>query len=475
MQTQRFVRRRLWVEELEPRVVPSASPGLHGIVPTPVQSVATTSTNWAGYAVQTNLDSPQANAVTAVSGSWNVPSVAGKGTAFSSIWVGVDGYTSSTVQQIGTSSDIVDGQPQYYAWYEMFPNDSFSVANLTIRAGDSISASVTYIGSDQFSLQLTNNTTNESFSITQTAYGAQRSSAEWIVEAPSSSNGVLPLAKFGTANITGASATIGGETGPIDNPAWQNASIDMVSSRGVTKATTSVLDDTATVPPTSSLSVSRVSPNTPTAAALKGPTKTTKGPQDTGMQEDPTVFATFVPVVPQVDLNRNIPPALIGNGSNAASAPVFINVQAFQQNGLAPTFFLGGSNGNTLNFRLSSIAGTNLDLPEIPMPPVPDVPAPAVQPLPNGEIRPALQEPMPMQQDMPSRDEIPSAILGVEDFPSDARAESRAACSGGLAKTFVSLLGAVGAFTLFNGGGFMAGSRSADEREEFERDRLHAN
>src|SRR5262249_45932100 len=142
-----------------------------------------------------------ANAVTAVSGSWNVPSVSGRGTAFSSIWVGVDGVTSSTVQQIGTSSDIVDGQPLYYAWYEMYPNDSFNVADLTIHANDSISASVTYIGSGQFTLQLTNNTTNESFSITQTAYGAQRSSAEWIVEAPSTSNGVLPLAKFGTATI----------------------------------------------------------------------------------------------------------------------------------------------------------------------------------------------------------------------------------------------------------------------------------
>jgi hypothetical protein len=74
-----------------------------------------------------------------------------------------------------------------------------------------------------------------------------------------------------------------------------------------------------------------------------------------------------------------------------------------------------------------------------------------------------------MQQEMPSRDESPSAIFNVvEDFPSDARSELRAARSGGLAKTFVSLLGAVGAFTLFNDGGFIPRSRSADdEREEF--------
>ena len=82
MQNRRCIKRRLCVEELEPRVVPSASPGLHDIVPSLLQSVATTSANWAGYAAQTNLDSPQANAVTAVSGSWTVPSVTGRGTAF---------------------------------------------------------------------------------------------------------------------------------------------------------------------------------------------------------------------------------------------------------------------------------------------------------------------------------------------------------------------------------------------------------
>jgi hypothetical protein len=64
----------------------------------------------------------------------------------------------------------------------------------------------------------------------------------------------------------------------------------------------------------------------------------------------------------------------------------------------------------------------------------------------------------------------------VEDFPADARSELREARTGGFANTFVSLLGAVGAFTFFNfnGGAFLTRSRSADEREELERDRLHA-
>ena len=52
----------------------------------------TTSSNWSGYAVETNLNSPQSNSVTAVSGSWTVPTVTGTGTAYSAIWVGIDGY-----------------------------------------------------------------------------------------------------------------------------------------------------------------------------------------------------------------------------------------------------------------------------------------------------------------------------------------------------------------------------------------------
>src|ERR1700733_3657591 len=105
MQYRRITKTRLWVEELEARVVLSAPPP---IVPPLFHSVATTSTNWSGYATETNLNSPQSGAFTAVSGSWTVPSVIGSGNAYSSIWVGLDGYSSSTVEQIGTDSDLVN-------------------------------------------------------------------------------------------------------------------------------------------------------------------------------------------------------------------------------------------------------------------------------------------------------------------------------------------------------------------------------
>jgi hypothetical protein len=58
-----------------------------------------------------------------VSASWTEPSVscAAGETSYSSFWVGLDGDTSSTVEQIGTSADCQNGTPTYYACYEMYP------------------------------------------------------------------------------------------------------------------------------------------------------------------------------------------------------------------------------------------------------------------------------------------------------------------------------------------------------------------
>jgi hypothetical protein len=50
--------------------------------------------------------------VTDVTGSWTVPAVDctspnGTPNGYSSFWVGIDGYGSNTVEQIGTDSDCV--------------------------------------------------------------------------------------------------------------------------------------------------------------------------------------------------------------------------------------------------------------------------------------------------------------------------------------------------------------------------------
>jgi hypothetical protein len=182
--------------------------------------------------------------VNSVSGSWTVPAVTGSGTAYSSAWVGIDGFDSDSVEQIGTDSDLVNGQPQYYAWYEMYPRNMVEVP-LTVHAGDSISASVAYTGSNQFTLSLTDG--KQSYITSKTMKEAQRSSAEWIEEAPSSGSSVLPLADFGSVTFSNCSANIGTTTsttsGPINNP-WPNTTLyvmNMVSNGGATEDTTGAL------------------------------------------------------------------------------------------------------------------------------------------------------------------------------------------------------------------------------------------
>jgi len=59
---------------------------------------AVTSSNWSGYAVTAGRST-----VTDVKGSWIVPPVSCSGSnQYASLWVGIDGYNSSTVEQIGT-------------------------------------------------------------------------------------------------------------------------------------------------------------------------------------------------------------------------------------------------------------------------------------------------------------------------------------------------------------------------------------
>ena len=255
-------RRALRLEGLEDRVMLSAAATSTAILSSAASTTttlteapkkkATDSGNWAGYAAATNLSEPQSGSVSAVSGSWTVPAVTGSGTAYSSVWVGIDGYSSSTVEQIGTESDVINGQPRYYAWYEMYPNGSVHITTMTVSPGDSISASVDYLTqgahADQFQLTITDAShANDSFTTYQSAPQAQRSSAEWIVEAPvsaSDTSDVLPLANFASVTFTNASATISGVTGPIDCSSWQATAINMVNS-GVTTASTSNLTDTA--------------------------------------------------------------------------------------------------------------------------------------------------------------------------------------------------------------------------------------
>lgn len=196
------------------------------------------STNWSGYAAATNLNNPATNSVSAVYGSWIVPKVGSNRNSYCAFWVGIDGFSNSTVEQIGTAHDFINGVAQHYAWFEMYPAASFIIGGFPLTSGDVISASVEYVGNGIFTLRLINNTKKVLTTIPSsytTSLTAQRSSAEWIVEAPFL-NGVLPLNNFGFAYLWGCIANINGVLAQFNNSSWQNGAVTMVTNNGTAKA-----------------------------------------------------------------------------------------------------------------------------------------------------------------------------------------------------------------------------------------------
>ena len=173
------------------------------------------SLDWAGYAVT-------GASVTSVAGSWTQPSAlcTGRKATQAAAWVGIDGFASTdkTVQQIGTDADCTKGTKKrpggasYYAWFELFPSAVvvLSPASYPVSPGDVLTASVTLVGSS-YRLVITDGG-RWGFATLQAVTGVAPldSSAEWIVEAPTTCVRVkckpFPLTNFGSVTFTGATA-----------------------------------------------------------------------------------------------------------------------------------------------------------------------------------------------------------------------------------------------------------------------------
>ncbi|HEX4834426.1 MAG TPA: G1 family glutamic endopeptidase [Trebonia sp.] len=168
-----------------------------------------TSTNWSGYA-------DLGTTFTRVASSWTepTPSCSGSSEQLAAFWVGIDGFSSSSVEQDGTLIECYAGGTYQYTWWEMYPTNAIQVVGTSLAAGDHITSVVSRSGSS-YTLTVTDSThTANSFSRTESCTSCSNNSAEWIAEAPSSSSGVLPLAKFSTwtnssSSVTGASLGTG--------------------------------------------------------------------------------------------------------------------------------------------------------------------------------------------------------------------------------------------------------------------------
>jgi len=216
-------------------------------------STSVASYNWGGYAVLTS-------SVTSASGSWVVPAMtAGASsttTYYSAFWVGIDGFSSSTVEQTGILAETKGASTTYFAWYEFYPAGMYEIVTATstatgasvpatVSADDVMTATVTYVGSvagvfsspgnllsgassvfsspsaafsgpgrdpsgrargSEFTATITDTTAGWTYTYTGTVSNAARSSAEWIVETPSVNGRFASLADFGTVSFSSCSA-----------------------------------------------------------------------------------------------------------------------------------------------------------------------------------------------------------------------------------------------------------------------------
>lgn len=220
---------------------------------------ALNSINWSGYAVNGT-----AGSITMATASWIVPTVScpASGSTYAALWVGIDGFQSGTVEQTGTDSDCHNGVASYYAWYEFYPQPSKTIGSIAVHPGDVVAARVQYSPkAGKFTVAIKDYTSNQGFKAASAVSGAQRSSAEFIVEAPEVCTllkcSLTSLSNFGTAGFglgnTGISLTCGlvmnGVKGSIGSfPSANVWPITMVSqsSSSVVKSQPSALTSSGT-------------------------------------------------------------------------------------------------------------------------------------------------------------------------------------------------------------------------------------
>jgi hypothetical protein len=156
--------------------------------------------------------------VVGVNSSWAVPTVSvSLQNTYSAAWIGIGGQldSDSTLIQVGTEHDCVNGEPTYSVWYELLPGNSFTLTN-NVASGDKIIASITLVNpdTDEWSIEISDLTKAQSFERNVT-YGSSRLSAEWIVERPTVGNSLGTLADFGTITFTNSHATFNNTVGTI--------------------------------------------------------------------------------------------------------------------------------------------------------------------------------------------------------------------------------------------------------------------
>ncbi|KAF4612504.1 hypothetical protein D9613_012749 [Agrocybe pediades] len=162
------------------------------------------SSNWAGAV----WDTQPAGTFKSVTGTFVVPTPTGSNGA-ASAWVGIDGDTcGSAILQTGVDFTISNGRVSYDAWFEWFPAAAVDFSGITIRAGDTITVTVTASTTKSGTAVIQNKSNGQTVSKSLSSSSALcEQNAEWIVEDFEEGGSLVTFANFGTVTFTNAVAT----------------------------------------------------------------------------------------------------------------------------------------------------------------------------------------------------------------------------------------------------------------------------
>jgi hypothetical protein len=152
--------------------------------------------NWSGYAQDGTTGEFKA-----VQDTWTVPTVntSLSGDQYSSDWVGIGGYSESTLVQAGTEADNIGGTAQYDAWTEILPAAEVVIPGLVIHPGDKIKTTVKETSSGVWKMKVKDVTTGQSGGKT-VDYSSSGASAEAVHERPCIADGCSSTSDL--ANLT---------------------------------------------------------------------------------------------------------------------------------------------------------------------------------------------------------------------------------------------------------------------------------
>ena len=227
-----------------------------------VAHAAMRSLNWGGYGVTGGR-----GAFTSAQTTFVVPGLTSCGpteNSASSFWAGIDGFSSNTVEQDGVDAYCSNGTKLYFAWYELYPQVPVMLPRVIVHSGDTVVASVNFLGGSTYRLQVADSTTSTSATVSVSLPGATNSSAECIAEDPGTTP--VPYASYGSVSFSSCTAN-GVPIGQLSP-----TSLTTVSAQGATLAVPSGLVQNTAFSVTRPAPVSApVSPPAPTRISSPSP------------------------------------------------------------------------------------------------------------------------------------------------------------------------------------------------------------